>query len=44
MGVAVTALPGLGTQARDEVDGGGGGGAAHRLGDIMEDLVQLGIL
>ena len=42
MGVAVTALPGLGTQARDEVDGGGG--AAHRLEDIMEDLVQLGIL
>ena len=40
----MTALPGLGTQARDEVDGGGKVEAAHRLRDIMEDLVQLGIL
>ena len=44
VGVAVTALPGLGAQAGDEVDGGGEVEAAHRLRDIMEDLVQLGIL
>ena len=44
VGVAVTALPGLAAQVRDEVDGGGEVEAAHRLRDIMEDLVQLGIL